>query len=79
MMDKEELVKRVHRELADSYDEEMELELEDRTVDPVTGEFSSAHGARKRNTAACISANCSACRANWSSCRTGWCRPATRW
>jgi hypothetical protein len=39
MMDKEELVKRVHRELADSYDEEMELELEDRTVDPVTGDF----------------------------------------
>jgi hypothetical protein len=38
MMDKEELVKRVHRELADSYDEEMELELEDRTVDPVTGD-----------------------------------------
>ncbi|KAF1048666.1 MAG: Polyphosphate:ADP phosphotransferase [Herbaspirillum frisingense] len=43
-MDNEELVKRIHRELADSYDEEMELELEDRTVDPVTGEISSAHG-----------------------------------
>ncbi|MBP1316973.1 polyphosphate kinase 2 [Herbaspirillum sp. 1130] len=48
MMDKEELVKRVHRELADSYDEEMELELEDRTVDPVTGEFSSAHGSEEK-------------------------------
>ncbi|MBB5391572.1 MULTISPECIES: polyphosphate kinase 2 [unclassified Herbaspirillum] len=43
-MDNEELVKRIHRELADSYDEEMELEIEDRTVDPVTGEISSAHG-----------------------------------
>jgi len=43
-MDNEELVKRIHRELADSYDEEMELELEDRTIDPVTGEIASAHG-----------------------------------
>ena len=43
-MDNEELVKRIHRELADSYDEEMELEIEDRSVDPVTGEIASAHG-----------------------------------
>ena len=32
-MDKEELVKRVHRELADSYDEELEMEIDDRLLD----------------------------------------------
>jgi polyphosphate kinase 2 len=42
-MENEELIKRIHRELADSYDEEMELEIEDRTVDATTGEISSAH------------------------------------
>lgn len=40
-MDNEELVKRIHRELADSYDEEMELEIEDREFDPA-GEMVSA-------------------------------------
>ena len=39
-MDNEELVKRIHRELADSYDEEMELEIEDREFDP-SGEMVS--------------------------------------
>jgi polyphosphate kinase 2 len=34
-MHQEELVSRMHRELADSYDEELELELEDRTVDAI--------------------------------------------
>ena len=32
-MNDEELVRRIHRELADSYDEELELEIEDRTVE----------------------------------------------
>ncbi|MFZ6647056.1 polyphosphate kinase 2 [Undibacterium sp. TJN25] len=37
-MNEEELVRRIHRELADSYDEEMELEIEDRNIDEATGE-----------------------------------------
>jgi polyphosphate kinase 2 len=32
----QELISRIHRELADSYDEELELELEDRPLDPLT-------------------------------------------
>src|SRR5450830_709577 len=32
-MNDEELVRRIHRELADSYDEELELEIEDRTIE----------------------------------------------
>ncbi|MES2068859.1 MAG: polyphosphate kinase 2 [Pseudomonadota bacterium] len=37
-MNEEELVRRIHRELADSYDEEMELEIEDRNFDELSGE-----------------------------------------
>jgi polyphosphate kinase 2 len=33
----QELVRSIHRELADNYDEELELELEDREIDPETG------------------------------------------
>lgn len=32
-MNDEELMRRIHRELTDSYDEELELEIEDRTID----------------------------------------------
>ncbi|MCJ0762397.1 polyphosphate kinase 2 [Variovorax terrae] len=34
----EELMRRIHRDLIDSYDEELEMELEDRTVAELTGE-----------------------------------------
>ena len=34
----DELMRRIHRELLDSYDEELELELEDRTLEQLTGE-----------------------------------------
>jgi polyphosphate kinase len=34
----DELMRRIHRDLMDSYDEELEMELEDRTVDELTGE-----------------------------------------
>jgi len=33
-----ELISRIHRDLADSYDEELELEFEDRPLDPLSGE-----------------------------------------
>ena len=33
--DDHELIRRIHADLADSYDEELELELEDRTVDAI--------------------------------------------
>jgi polyphosphate kinase 2 len=35
-MNEQDLMERVQRELADSYDEELEMELEDREIDPVT-------------------------------------------
>lgn len=35
-LNEQELLERVHRELTDSYDEELEMELEDREIDPVT-------------------------------------------
>ena len=36
----EELIRRVHRELIDGYDEELELELEDRTLDGLSDDAS---------------------------------------
>jgi polyphosphate kinase len=36
--DQQDLINRIHRELADSYDEELELELEDRPLDEPTGD-----------------------------------------
>ena len=44
-MNEQELVRRIHRDLADSYDEELELELDDRTLDQVTGHASADHAA----------------------------------
>ena len=35
--DERDLIRRIHADLADSYDEELELELEDRTVDEIAG------------------------------------------
>ena len=35
-LNEQELMRRIQRELADNYDEELELELEDRDVDPAT-------------------------------------------
>ena len=42
--DDPELIRRIHADLADSYDEELELELEDRTVDQISGLASSDAG-----------------------------------
>jgi hypothetical protein len=76
----DELIQRIRRDLADSYDEEFELDLEDRNLDDmaesaVDTEQSSSPTER---VGACISANCSDCRVNWSNCRTGWSKPARK-
>lgn len=44
----DELMRRIHRDLIDSYDEELEMELEDRTVAELTGDASPDHTARDR-------------------------------
>jgi polyphosphate kinase 2 (PPK2 family) len=76
--DHDELMQRIRggRDLAavDSYDEELEMEIEDRVwsrpmPNPSTARDAEGQGAPN---AAPTSASCSACRASWSSCRTGW-------
>ena len=47
-MNEHELVNRIHRELADNYDEELELELEDRDVDPVTRQPASERSEQEK-------------------------------
>ena len=44
-----ELIRRIHADLADSYDEELELELDDRTVDDVSGISSEPDDDYKEN------------------------------
>ncbi len=44
----EELMRRIRNDLIDSYDEELEMELEDRTVAEMTGESQPAHSAQDK-------------------------------
>src|SRR5471032_1780151 len=44
----QELMHRIHRELADNYDEELELELEDRDIDPHTLQPATSRGAAEK-------------------------------
>ena len=73
LFDQDAMRRRIERELIDGYDEEIEMEMEDRLVadplgrlDPASGE---THEAPPR--ASSTSASCSGCRASSSSCRTG--------
>src|SRR5476651_1680723 len=47
-MHEQELMDRIHRELADNYDEELELELEDRDIDPHTLRPAGSRGAAEK-------------------------------
>src|SRR5471030_1396608 len=47
-MHEQELMERIHRELADNYDEELELELEDRDIDPHTLRPAGSRGAAEK-------------------------------
>ncbi len=72
----QELIRRIHRDLADSYDEE--LELEDHSTPHLLSkqiQQSSRTDAEKESRRNCIFASCSACRPSWSSCRIGWSIP----
>ena len=44
----EELLRRIRNDLIDSYDEELEMELEDRTVAQLTGDGPHRHGAKDK-------------------------------
>lgn len=44
----EELMRRIRNELIDSYDEELEMELEDRTLAELTGEETPGHSAQDK-------------------------------
>jgi polyphosphate kinase len=44
----EELMRRIRHDLIDSYDEELEMELEDRTVAQLTGEEAVTHSAQEK-------------------------------
>ena len=44
----EELMRRIRNDLIDSYDEELEMELEDRTVAELTGAEAPAHSAQDK-------------------------------
>ena len=56
---------RIQADLLDSYDEELEMEIEDDRLDALTNEFSEPYRRREDRSRASTSANCSACRASW--------------
>ena len=55
---------RIHAEMLDSLDEELELEIDDHRLDQLTSEFPITP-PRRRSIAASTSRSCSACRENW--------------
>ncbi|MGX1175525.1 hypothetical protein AB7M32_004250 [Pseudomonas sp. R151218B TE3479] len=59
------LVQRIHRELLDHSDEELELELSEDGHDLNALFDEHAPDNSEKESDACISANCSAFRANW--------------
>jgi len=44
----EELMRRIRHDLIDSYDEELEMELEDRTIEELTGEVTASRSAQDK-------------------------------
>lgn len=75
----DELMRRIRNDLIDSYDEELEMELEDRTAAELTGLKRQPTVRKTKKIAAFTFVSCFACRASWSSCKTGSKTPATRW
>ena len=77
--DERDLEHRLKLDLLDSFDEELELELDDRRFDAIAGADvgtrTEAEGDRRRRNFA----SCCGCRANWSSCRTGSPRSDIGW
>jgi hypothetical protein len=75
-IDPEELVRRISRDLADSYDEELEMEIEDRH--PRGNGDSGTEAATDMHERQRYFSQLSDCRRSSSSCRTGWLRPAQK-
>jgi len=76
-LDHEEIIRRIGRDLADSYDEELEMEIEDHH--PLPGVPTGSNGEAEREYRRQYSASSSGCRPSSSSCRTGWSPRARKW
>jgi len=55
---------RIHAEMLDSFDEELELEIDDDRLDALTNEF-AGHNAKETVDRRVYFKSCSVCRANW--------------
>jgi hypothetical protein len=60
-----DLAGRVEREIADSFDEELEMEIDDERLARLLSAEASIRPPRIPSSAASISRSCSACRASW--------------
>jgi hypothetical protein len=74
----QELIRRIHADLTDSYDEELELEIDDRVVGDPSGAAGSPDDALKESRRRYLRGSCFACGASSSNCRTRWSRAGTR-
>ena len=68
-----ELIRRIRNDLIDSFDEELEMGFEDRTIDELVGNGQAGQGALSKTwmIAAGIFASCFGYRANSSNCNPG--------
>ena len=62
-MKEDELIRRFSADLQDSYDEELEMEIEDRH--PLAGRVAGAAADARPTRADAIFASCSGCRPSW--------------
>ena len=60
---------RIRAEIADSFDEELEMQFEEDRLEKLAGGEERPGG--RRSIAESISASCSGSSTNWSGCRTG--------
>jgi hypothetical protein len=74
----DELIQRIRRDLADSYDEEFELELEDRNLDEMAESAVETNTEAYRKSRRIYFRELFRCRVNWSNCRTGWSKPVRK-
>jgi hypothetical protein len=59
------LYQRIQDDLVDSFDEELEMEVDDQVLDARDRPRRGARPARRRSTATATSASCSGCSASW--------------
>jgi hypothetical protein len=75
----DQMLSRIKQEVVDGFDEELELEIEDRAGEDVLAGDHPQRADAEQSQRQHYFRSCSSCRPNWSSCRTGSWPAGRRW